>query len=439
FNKLVGGMQNRLIDKISFGYSGKLADKRIENDNKQIDEEREVFYSLQKKLNDYKSEHKDELLGKSDLEIGQILEEQANNILTKDGYDGTYQNLIKRAKQWKTSTSTNMPGMLGYLGEKYVKQSFGNVTNAVTGKNWMSDLENDNGDISADNLFNSNLPRVTQKDIEGKVENINKKIKTLQEELSTLDATSQVADRESKQNEIEQLQMQREIVLQQKNTWYSMNNLRETRDKYGVEAMLIRGLGGVAGGAVGGATGAVAGLIAGVAGGVRVGDNLGNDSYPVLRTTGKVLGGVGGLVFSALPAIVGAVRGGVRGANRGAAAGVDGVGAFGARVESVAAFGVNKVGGVSKGLYNFGVNVAFGNDRRRYIANVGSNFVGEVGAIPARARGAGSAFYAGAGNVTDATKVIAKRFASDGLNLGKEVYRSTSSDTSAGTFAVARS
>ena len=439
FNKLVGGMQNRLIDKISFGYSGKLADSKIEHNNKQIDEERGVFNSLQKKLNDYKSEHKDELLGKSDLEIGQILEEKANNILKEQEYDGTYQNLIKRANKSKNSTSTTMPGMMANSAWQYGTKYLGKATNAVNGNNWTSGLENDNGDISADNLFNSNLPRVTQKDIEGKAETIDKKITTLQEELSTLDATSQVADRESKQNKIEQLQMQRGIVLQQKNTWDSMNKLRETRDKYGVEAMLIRGLGGVAGGAVGGATGAVAGLIAGVAGGVRVGDNLGNDSYPVLRTTGKVLGGVGGLVFSALPAIVGAVRGGVRGANRGAVAGVDGVGAFGARVESVAAFGVNKVGGVSKGLYNFGVNVAFGNDRRKYIANVGSNFVGEVGAIPARARGAGSAFYAGAGNVTDATKVIAKRFASDGLNLGKEVYRSTSSDTSAGTFAVARS
>ena len=365
FNKLVGGMQNRLIDKISFGYSGKLADNKIERNNKKIDEERGVFNSLQKKLNDYKSEHKDELLGKSDLEIRQILEGQANNILKEQEYDGTYQNLIDRAKQSKTSASTTLPGIMADFGEKYGTKYFGKATNAVTGKNWTSGLENDTGEISADNLFNSNLPRVTQKDIEGKAETIDKKITTLQEELSTLDATSQAADRELKQNKIEQLQMQREIVLQQKNTWDSMNKLRETRDKYGVEAMLIRGLGGAVVGAVGGATGAVAGL-----------------SGLVLSGVGAVRGGVRGV----------SMRGGVRGVSRGVVA------------------GVNKVSGVGKGLYNFGVNVAFGNDRQRYIKNVGSNFVDEVGAISARARGAGSAF---AGNVKDVTKVITESFSSD--------------------------
>ena len=352
FNKLVGGMQNRLIDKISFGYSGKLADSKIERNNKKIDEERGVFNSLQKKLNDYKSEHKGELLGKSDLEIGQILEGQANNILKEQEYDGTYQNLIDRAKQSKTSASTTLPGIMADFGEKYGIKYLGKATNAVTGNNWTSGLEKDTGEISADNLFNSNLPRVTQKDIEGKAETIDKKIKTLQEELSTLNATSQAADRELKQNKIEQLQMQRGIVLQQKNTWDSMNKLRETRDKYGVEAMLIRGLGGAV---------VCAGFGAGV---------------------GAVVGGILGSVVPGAGTVAGAGVGGATGAVAGFIGGV----AFGARVESVA---------------TFGVNVAFGNDGRGYIAN------------PARARGAG------AGNVTDAT--------------------SASSDTSAGTFAVARS
>jgi type IV secretory pathway VirB6-like protein len=474
FNKLVGGMQNRLIDKISFGYSGKLADDRIDQGNTQIDEEREVFNSLQKKLNDYKSEHKDELLGKSDLEIRQKLEEEANKILKEQEYDGTYQDLIKRANQSKTSAATTLPGMLFDGGSASLKYGFGKATNYVSGRNMVSGRENDSGDFSADNLFNANLPRVTQQDINTRTAKINTEIEKLRTDIARLPVSPDLAEDLQKKKEaeqkIQQLEMQRAIVAMQKNTWDSMNKLRETRDKYGVEAMLIRGLGGVAVGGVGAGVGAVGGAVAGIKGGIvggiaggfkggkAVGGNIYNSlagdrddisklrRYGIAATAvagGVVFGLVGGAVGTASGAVFGVVKGGaiggVRGANRGAAAGVDGVGAFGARGESVATFGVNKVGGVSKGLYNFGVNVAFGNDRRKYIANVGSNFIGKVGAIPARARGAGSAFYAGAGNVTNATKVIAKSFASDGLNLGEEVYRSVSSDTSAGTFAVARS
>ena len=408
FNKLVGGMQNRLIDKISFGYSGKLADDRIEHNNKQIDEERDVFNSLQQKLNDYKSKHKDELLGKGDLEIGQILKEEANKILKEQEYDGTYQDLIDRAKQSKTSTSTTMPGMVANSAWQYGTKYFGKATNAATGNNLVSGLANDSGDISANNLFNANLPRVTKQDIDKKTAKIGEEITKLKAEIAALSDADQ-QNMQAKEREIERLEVQKITSKTQKNTWDSMNKLRETRDKYGVEAMLVMVLGGIAGGAfggvAGGATGAVAGLFGGIAGGMSAGANLGNDNYPARRMLGKVLGGLAGFFPGIVSLLPSAIVGAVRGVNRGAVAGVDGAVVVGSTRRAVSgaseeyqftfsntaagigavAYGISKFpGAVAYGISKFPGAVGYGIRRS---ARVAAGTIGALGGAVAGALG----------------------------------------------------
>ena len=299
FNKLTKGMKDRLIDKISFGYSGELADKRINDANQAIDGHRANFSGIQNKLNELKNN--DEFLSLSDDEKQEVLKEKANALAKQNGYEN-YNYLVKQASQSKQSTSTSLTGMAFDASGSYGKKYFGKATNAVIGKNLITGVANDTGDFSEKNLLNTNR-RVSNKDIERLDEEI-EKIKNQEQPLSEADT-----------KKLDSLKIQRELIALQQNTWKSMDTLRDYAGKYGIEAALVVGAVGGAGavvmGAVGGAGavvmgagavagGTVGGLIGGAAGGAAGGTAVGGKAGSFLgRGLGAVAGGLGGALFGA--------------------------------------------------------------------------------------------------------------------------------------------
>lgn len=326
FNKLTNGIKNRLIDKISFGYSGELAGKRINDANKEIDGHRANFSGIQNKLNEFKNN--DEFLSLSDDEKQEKLKEKANALAKQNGYEN-YNDLVKQASQSKKSTSTSLTGMVFDASGSYGKKYFGKATNAVIGKNLITGVANDTGNFSEKNLLNTNR-RVSSKDIERLDEEI-KKIEDQKQKLSEADT-----------KKLDSLKIQREVIALQRNTWKSMDTLRDYAGKYGIETALVAGAVGGAGAVVMGAGavvgGTVGGLIGGGAGGVAGGAAVGGKAGSLLgRGLGAVVGGAAG-------GIAGGLGGALFGAARGFYSGV-----------GVAVSGLKMTSRITKGVFEGGV------------------------------------------------------------------------------------
>ena len=336
-NKLTKDMKNRLIDKISFGYSGELADKRIQQANERINDHREAFQDVQKELNTYQSSS--EFLALSDEEKDIVLKSKANQLAEESGY-GNYANLIKSANQSKQSSSTTLPGMLfdvtGSQGQKYI----GKATNAITGRNLVTGLANDTGDFNEANLLGINR-RINSKDVVEAQKVIDRKIGELENIVLTqpnLTPDQQTAIR----NRIENLKIQKESIKLKQTTWSSMEKLRSFTNKHSIEATIGVATIGAVGGVLGGAKGALAGAVGGFTGGAAVGVGIVSGAYNIVsRNVGHRSGAPAGVVAGvaagaaaslvAIPvgvvgvgigSVVGITRGTTRGAISGTYAGV---------------------------------------------------------------------------------------------------------------------
>ena len=316
FDKLTTGIKNRVIDKISFGYSGALADKRIQQANERINDHREAFQDVQKELNTYQSSS--EFLALSDEEKDIVLKSKANQLAEESGY-GNYANLIKSANQSKKLLSTTLPGMFFEGGRSQGQKYIGKATNAITGRNLVTGLANDTGDFNEANLLGINR-RVNTKDVAEAQKVIDRKIG----ELENIDKLPNLTPDEKMRirNRIEDLKIQKELIKLKQNTWSSMDKLRSFTNTNSIETIILHL---ATSGVLGGVTGALAGGAGGFKGGTAVGVGIVSGAYNIVsRNVGHRAGVAAGAAASlvAIPVgVVGVGIGSVVGVNRGAVSG----------------------------------------------------------------------------------------------------------------------
>ena len=309
FNNLAKGMKNRLIDKISFGYSGELADQRIEQANKEIDGHREAFHDVQNELNDYKSSS--DFLSLSEAQKEGALKLKANELAQEAGYTN-YGSLIKSANQSKKSTSTTLGGLLFDTTSSTAPYGFGRLTNAVTGRNLITGVANDTGNFTEANLLTTTR-RISSQDVVEAQEFIDKKIKSKQEKLAQTTLTQDEIN--EIENQIKDLKIQKELIKLNQTTWSSIDKLKLLASKGGIELALVTG---AVGGGVGLIGGAIGGGVAGFLG-------TATTTYHIIgRRFGIVADLFGGAGLVAIVAgLGGALTVGVYGAGRGAYAGTN--------------------------------------------------------------------------------------------------------------------
>jgi type IV secretory pathway VirB6-like protein len=322
FTKFVGGMQERLLDTVSFGYSGKLADKRIENNNKSIDDSRQLFLEVQKELNKYKEQNKSDFLGKSDLEIKNNLEQKAKSILQKAGYDKSFKELSQDAKKWKASSSTTLPGTIFENTQVVREYASGRVYNAIFGKNIITGVENDTGNFSESDLINPNIPNISQPDINKKRRALTKELNDLHNQLAT------AIDRETIEQQIINAQMQLE---------FTNKNQKKIRIVKSLTSALKNSLVGLGVATTSAIAGGFAGVIAGsfysraysspYSGATNISNTISYvGNFMGMPRCGKVVGYIGGGLVGFIggigSSITGAAIGGIGGTVLGAVSGV---------------------------------------------------------------------------------------------------------------------
>ncbi len=324
FNNLTKGMKNRLIDKVSFGYSGELAEARIKKSNEQIDNHREAFQDVQQQLNEYQSSS--EFLALNDEQKDMILKTKANQLAAESGYDN-YENLIKSANQSKQFSSTTVSGMLYEKTGSASKHIAGKATNAVIGRNLVTGIANDNGEFNEANLLGANRT-ISSKDVQGAQKIIDGEIEKLVDKAQQQSITE--AEKRIIQNQIEQLEIQKELIKLKQNTWTSLDKFRSIANRHGIEVALTSRLFGAitatTSGVLGGVAGGVIGAAGGAVGGYSVGKELSVSKAPV-RVVASIMGVPIGAspeaVAGTLAGIFGGVVGGARGSVRGAYSGVN--------------------------------------------------------------------------------------------------------------------